>query len=220
MALAQWSFLTKQKELAYTTIEVIAQSLLVCVLLYLPWFLYQKLFDPPGDRLLKWHLASVEKVDRRPFLQALTDSYSHLIFSEVLPHNREMSGKKFFDHIREYWSGLGELIPALPRGSAGQARVIELLVVSLIWMFPPQGGTICVQWYVTMLLGFTGSTLALWAVSRWLALGVGAAQIALNFLAYGVYMREPGPPGMLSEGVCITGISRCSVRRRSRQFGC
>jgi hypothetical protein len=29
------------------------------VVIYLPWFLYQQLFDPPGDRLLKWHLAGV-----------------------------------------------------------------------------------------------------------------------------------------------------------------
>ena len=29
----------------------------VAGLLYLPWNLYQKYYDPPGDRLLKWHLA-------------------------------------------------------------------------------------------------------------------------------------------------------------------
>ena len=29
------------------------------IVFYAPWMLYQKLFDPPGDRLLKFHLAGV-----------------------------------------------------------------------------------------------------------------------------------------------------------------
>lgn len=48
-------------------------------LLYLlPWSLYQKFCDPPGDRLLKWHLAGVENVDPRPLGQTLRESYGAL----------------------------------------------------------------------------------------------------------------------------------------------
>ena len=39
----------------------------VSFVLYLPWVGYQKFYDPPGDRLLKFHLAGVEHVDPRPF---------------------------------------------------------------------------------------------------------------------------------------------------------
>lgn len=35
----------------------------VAVIIYTPWILYQKYYDPPGDRLVKWHLAGMEKGD-------------------------------------------------------------------------------------------------------------------------------------------------------------
>ena len=31
----------------------------VALVVYLPWMLYQRLYDPPGDRLIKWHIAGV-----------------------------------------------------------------------------------------------------------------------------------------------------------------
>jgi hypothetical protein len=43
--------------------------------LYLPWMVFQSFVDPPGNRLLKWHLAGVIDVDGRSFLAALRDSY-------------------------------------------------------------------------------------------------------------------------------------------------
>lgn len=42
---------------------------------YAPWIGYQRLADPPGDRLVKWHLAGVIAPDGRSFLEALIDSY-------------------------------------------------------------------------------------------------------------------------------------------------
>ncbi len=45
--------------------------------LYLPWFVFQRLVDPPGDRLLYWQLAGLTSTSatRQPFLQALLDQY-------------------------------------------------------------------------------------------------------------------------------------------------
>lgn len=43
-----------------------------------PWMLYQKLFDPPGDRLLKWHLAGVRMPDPRGLGAVLLSSYRSL----------------------------------------------------------------------------------------------------------------------------------------------
>jgi hypothetical protein len=41
-----------------------------------PWLAYQKWYDPPGDRLPKWHLAGVVPVeDERSFVRALWESY-------------------------------------------------------------------------------------------------------------------------------------------------
>ena len=36
---------------------------LLALVLYAPWLAYQRLYDPPGDRLLKWHLAGVTEVE-------------------------------------------------------------------------------------------------------------------------------------------------------------
>ena len=48
------------------------------------WNLYQVIFDPPGDRLLKWHLAGVIPIDSRSLIQTLLDSYSELSAEEII----------------------------------------------------------------------------------------------------------------------------------------
>ena len=50
----------------------------------LPWLCYQKFFDPPGNRLLKWHLAGVIPPDSRGFVDTLLSSYRHLGWSQWL----------------------------------------------------------------------------------------------------------------------------------------
>lgn len=50
-----------------------ALAAFACVVL--PWFAYQRLVDPPGDRLLKWMLADVQPVDPRSPVRAVLDQY-------------------------------------------------------------------------------------------------------------------------------------------------
>jgi hypothetical protein len=60
-------------------------AMLTVVVLYTPWVAYQKFIDPPGNRLLKWHLAGVVlKIDNRSFLQALRDGYGALSWSDYV----------------------------------------------------------------------------------------------------------------------------------------
>ena len=40
-----------------------------------PWVLYQRLYEPPANRLFKMHLAGVAEVDPRGFLETVVDSY-------------------------------------------------------------------------------------------------------------------------------------------------
>ena len=51
---------------------------------YAPWFAFQRFYDPPGDRLLKWHLAGVIPIDGRSFLEALVDAYSRVSVADYL----------------------------------------------------------------------------------------------------------------------------------------
>lgn len=47
-------------------------------LLYSSWVVYQQFVDPPGDRLVKWHLGGVTVPDPRSALRVLLDSYANL----------------------------------------------------------------------------------------------------------------------------------------------
>lgn len=56
----------------------IAVMIITGLALLLTWSFYQAYVDPPGNRLLKWHLAGVVPIDDRSFGQTLIDSYSAL----------------------------------------------------------------------------------------------------------------------------------------------
>jgi hypothetical protein len=51
-------------------------GVVLLLVLVAPWILYQKFYDPPGDRLIKWHLAGVREIDSRSFPRALMDAYT------------------------------------------------------------------------------------------------------------------------------------------------
>jgi hypothetical protein len=46
------------------------------VVLLVPWAAYQRYYDPPGDRLLKMHLAGINDVDPRPASAAIAQAYA------------------------------------------------------------------------------------------------------------------------------------------------
>lgn len=46
------------------------------IALYLPWVLYQRLVDPPGDRLLKWHFAGQIDVTDKSLGRVMLDAYA------------------------------------------------------------------------------------------------------------------------------------------------
>ncbi len=50
----------------------------IVLTLYAPWVAYQKFFDPPGDRLLKWHLAGKIDVDNRPLMVVAAEQFAKL----------------------------------------------------------------------------------------------------------------------------------------------
>jgi len=59
-------------------------ALLIVITIYLPWSLYQKYVDPPGNRLLKMHLGGSHAVDSRTTWEAIRDSYHTHSLSEVI----------------------------------------------------------------------------------------------------------------------------------------
>jgi hypothetical protein len=57
-----------------------ALALFVSITLLAPWMAYQHWYAPPGDRLLKMHLAGVEAIDPRSFLTVLKEQYGKVTF--------------------------------------------------------------------------------------------------------------------------------------------
>lgn len=64
-------------------------GVLIMGLLLIPWSCYQKFYEPPADRLAKWHIAGVIEPDSRSFSQALWDSYSHLSLGQIVSNKWE-----------------------------------------------------------------------------------------------------------------------------------
>jgi hypothetical protein len=62
----------------------IALGASIGLVLYLPWIVYQRFVDPPGDRLLKWHLAGITTPTDTSFLHVLASQYFRQPLSETL----------------------------------------------------------------------------------------------------------------------------------------
>ncbi|MCX6952052.1 MAG: hypothetical protein NTV51_07780 [Verrucomicrobia bacterium] len=59
------------------------------VVLSLPWFAYQRFYEPPGNRLVKWHLAGAIAPDSRDVVEALVENYRRLGWAKVLETRRD-----------------------------------------------------------------------------------------------------------------------------------
>jgi len=79
-------------------------SSIIVILIYLPWMLYQKLYDPPGDRLLKWHLANYVPITQESFLNILYKVYQEMSFArwiEMKLNNFKIIFDSIFFHLNE-----------------------------------------------------------------------------------------------------------------------
>jgi hypothetical protein len=81
----------------------------------LPWLAYQRFYQPPGDRMLKWHLAGVHEVDERSVPEALVDQYGDLGVGGLLRNRAES--------VQHLVSTDGDWID--PRPSTARTRRIE-----------------------------------------------------------------------------------------------
>jgi hypothetical protein len=71
----------------------------VGALLLAPWLGYQRVVAPPGNRLLKWHLAGVVDIDQRSFVQAMIDRYTTPPLREIVA-NKTSNIRELFNPAR------------------------------------------------------------------------------------------------------------------------
>ncbi|MBI1859655.1 MAG: hypothetical protein HYR96_01900 [Deltaproteobacteria bacterium] len=100
-------------------------------LLYLPWTLYQRFYDPPGNRLLKMHFAGVEAVDSRTVWQALRNAYATQTWSQIL-HTRWANAVSF-----PFQSEIPRLefsFPSLIRGDRVDSFFYFGPMIGILWL--------------------------------------------------------------------------------------
>jgi hypothetical protein len=112
-------------------------------LLYLPWTLYQKFYEPPGDRLLKYHLAGVEQIDKRSFGQVTAEAYGKLTLHDWAT-GRIDNLLTIVDYQSEYWRRMSAFIAGLAHsGSRGKGTIAkiaeELRGMNFFFLFPSIG---------------------------------------------------------------------------------
>jgi len=78
---------------------------IISVVLYIPWILYQRLLDPPGDRLVKWHLAGMIEPNNMSTFEALSLAYHNLnvkIWLDGRIDNFKVIFSGSFDFLRDF----------------------------------------------------------------------------------------------------------------------
>ena len=98
------------------------------VLMLVPWILYQRLYDPPGNRLIKMHFAGVVEPDNRGVVESLVASYR---------------SQSFGVHLLTRWNNLTEA-PfrgfAIPRNIGALSDYIR--ETNFFSLFPMLGSTL------------------------------------------------------------------------------
>ncbi len=84
----------------------LALAALAGVVLLVPWAAYQRYYDPPGDRLLKIHLAGINAVDPRPAAAAIEQTYAqtppaHIVRNKLANVQTVLGGMPLLDSATE-----------------------------------------------------------------------------------------------------------------------
>jgi len=102
------------------TPRFIGAAFVTAVLFYVPWMLYQKHYDPPGDRLLKWHLAGVTAPHPEIGLgHLLVANYGKLGLDEIARY-KESNFEVLFDAL-PFWHHPAILLHGIISGNRAQA---------------------------------------------------------------------------------------------------
>jgi hypothetical protein len=105
--------------------EFLAAMAAAAALLYVPWMLYQRLYDPPGDRLLKWHIGgTVRPVPQESLTEVLLKNYRELSLKEMI-HNKRSNFEALAGDLPEAARQLKLLVGGAPKSryqAAGYLR--------------------------------------------------------------------------------------------------
>jgi hypothetical protein len=115
---------------AWTNWKPWAKAFLLFLLIMLPWLAFQKFYDPPGNRLLKLHLAGQAEVDPRGTWQTIRDSYAKLTWKQVMA----VRESNFRQQIPWDWTWLYDFSPERVQGRRLGEYYLTLRAINW-WIF-------------------------------------------------------------------------------------
>jgi len=134
-----------------------AIALVMVAICFVPWTLYQKLYDPPGNRLLKMHLAGVMEPDARSTVQAIGDAYGRLTLKTVLQN--KWSNIETIVGAGPFWRGVRvaerEYVP-----EAIGVLTLGVILALVLWM----AGVSAKLPHAGMMVGAAALNLLVWCV--------------------------------------------------------
>lgn len=92
----------------------------VAIVVYAPWVAYQKLVDPPGDRLVKWHFGGRIEVTEQSLVEVLRQSYGELSLQSWLA-GRWQNVETAMSGTLRFFSDAGALVRSLVDATPGHA---------------------------------------------------------------------------------------------------
>ena len=87
----------------FFNLKYILISAVIVATLCLPWTAYQKLYDPPGNRLLKWHIGGQPNAIEKTLTETIKESYSNITIEEWI-ENRKLNFMRLFGDKFSYLS--------------------------------------------------------------------------------------------------------------------
>lgn len=133
--------------------RLLAGSALAALLLYAPWLAYQRWVDPPGDRLLKYHLAGRTAIDSRGAFAVIAEAYRRTPGDQIIRNK--------LSNFRVLVGDFSDLLPnlglSLREASRGEGRAAYWRLANAV-----QGGAFfhLLQSLGILLLGLPGLWLA------------------------------------------------------------
>ena len=122
------SIMISKKRMNYKYIFFVFVSFFV---VYFPWFLFQKLVDPPGNRLTKWHLAGMVEINDYSLWDALFYAYSSTPIIEIVT-NKVMNILNLFAINPGEYSSIAALKSTIFAKTFGTALILNLFILVLI----------------------------------------------------------------------------------------
>lgn len=100
--------------------RLIAGGAAVALLLFAPWMAYQHWADPPGDRLLKYHLANRREIDPRGALPVIAEAYRQASGPEII-RNKWSNVRVLAGDYTHLLPGLGRALIEFAAGEGSRA---------------------------------------------------------------------------------------------------